>query len=106
MLFYIGLASWIFVLISQVLGICSAKAQSLSFLLRPIWFKFIHNCFGIVGYVLGLCSLSFGLQKHSFSNSVSKESVTASYVLIGFIGVWSLIAAIKSLVNQFLAILR
>ncbi|CAH1365455.1 probable transmembrane reductase CYB561D1 [Tenebrio molitor] len=100
-----GLVSWIFVLLSQFLGLASAKSQSLKFILRPVWFKFIHNLFGILGYTFGLVSLCFGLQKRSVANATTAESRVATFVIIGILGAWSLIAALKSAYSQLKAII-
>ncbi|XP_063932911.1 transmembrane reductase CYB561D2-like [Zophobas morio] len=99
-----GLVSWIFVLLSQFLGVASAKSQSLKFLLRPVWFKFIHNLFGMLGYLFGLTSLCYGLEKRTMVNSASYESRLATTVLISIIAAWSVIAALKSGYNQLKAI--
>ncbi|RZC34800.1 cytochrome b561 domain-containing protein 1 [Asbolus verrucosus] len=95
-----GLVSWIFVLLSQFLGVASAKAYHLKSILRPVWFKFAHNLFGLLGYLFGLTSLCYGLRKRTFRENTTYESQVATTVVIAVVGAWSIIAALRSGYNQ------
>ena len=101
----LGLVSWIFVLMSQCLGLLAAKAQIFSKLLPPVYIKFLHNFLGILGYVFGIVSLCYGLETRSFAKVTSTEARTATYSLLGVTTTWSILAALKSGYNQLKTIL-
>lgn len=100
-----GLVSWIFVLLSQILGIAAAKPQFIAKFLPPVYLKFLHNFLGILGYIFGIVSLAYGLETHAFTSFTSEEARTASYCVLGVTTFWSILAALKSGYGQLKTIL-
>ncbi|XP_015837014.2 transmembrane reductase CYB561D2 [Tribolium castaneum] len=101
-----GLVSWIFVLLSQILGLAAAKSTIFAKIVPPVWIKFLHNFLGILGYVFGIVSLAYGLETRAFTSFTSKDSRTATYCVLGLATFWSLLAAFKSGFGQLKAILK
>jgi cytochrome b-561 domain-containing protein 2 len=100
-----GLVSWIFVLLSQCLGLAAAKAQAFSALLRPVYVKFLHNFFGLLGYIFGIVSLCYGLETGGFKRYSSETARMGTYYLLGLTTTWSILAALKSAYDQLKIIL-
>jgi cytochrome b-561 domain-containing protein 2 len=101
----LGLVSWIFVLLSQCLGLAAAKAQAFSALLRPVYVKFLHNFFGLLGYIFGIVSLCYGLETGGFKRYSSETARMGTYYLLGLTTTWSILAALKSAYDQLKIIL-
>ncbi|RZC34799.1 cytochrome b561 domain-containing protein 2, partial [Asbolus verrucosus] len=95
-----GLVSWIFVLLSQFLGLVAAHSRVFSSLLRPVYLKFSHNLFGTLGYIFGIVSLCYGLDTRAFTNNTSHESRVAVICLLAVTTTWSILAALRSGYDQ------
>lgn len=99
--FYIsGLVSFILVIVSVFLGLAAASGQSLKSLLRPVWFKFLHNFLGAAAFVIGIVSLLYGYETGRFRRFASEESRLVARIVISVITAWVLRAPFVSGYNQ------
>ncbi|XP_044264717.1 transmembrane reductase CYB561D2-like [Tribolium madens] len=101
-----GLVSWIFVLLSQILGLAAAKSHIFTKIIPPVTIKFLHNFLGILGYVFGIVSLAFGLETAAFTSFTSRDARIATFSVLGLATFWSLLAAFKSGFAQIGTILK
>ncbi|KAL1513796.1 hypothetical protein ABEB36_003157 [Hypothenemus hampei] len=95
----LGLASWILVFVSVLLGVAAAQTRNLSKYVRPIVTKFIHNLLGISAFLIGMVSIWY--ERRAFQRYGLPESALSIFeVGFVFITIWSLLAAFKSLFAQ------
>lgn len=81
-------------------GTMAFYAKKLKRFVPPVYFKFLHNLFGLAAYTTGIASLIFGLDKRTFSSYVSSEDKTGVICCISVIAVFCVIEALRSLYNQ------
>lgn len=97
-----GFVSMILLILSLFLGAAANSSNEMQkyLSLRPVWYKFIHNGVGILGYAIGIVSLCYGYYTHWFKFYHGEESRMAALVLTIAVTVWSLNGAIVSGYNQ------
>lgn len=101
-----GLISMIILIISLFLGIAANYSNEMKIYLslRPVWYKFIHNGVGILGYAIGIISLCYAYYTHWFSYYHGAESRLAALILTIAVSLWSINGAIVSGYNQIKSI--
>ncbi|XP_018567157.1 cytochrome b561 domain-containing protein 2 [Anoplophora glabripennis] len=97
-----GLISMIILILSLFLGVAANYSNEMkSYLsLRPVWYKFVHNGVGILGYAIGIVSLCYGYYTHWFAYYHGEESRAAALILTIVVSLWSINGAIASGYNQ------
>lgn len=92
-------------IISVFLGIAAASGQTLNNILRPVWFKFLHNFIGTAAFVIGIVSLLYGYETGRFTRFTSEESRLVATVVVAIITIWALRNPLVSCYNQIRTIL-
>lgn len=95
-----GFVSWLFVLLSVILGLFAAKPQLFKGIIKPVYFKFLHNIVGLVGYGAGMVSLGYALYMRGIKSHATDDEVKAVAYLLGFVTVWSALGAFRSMYHQ------
>lgn len=96
----------IFFLISLVFGLGANYSQSLTKYARPVVFKLTHNCFGLLGYIIGVVSLCYSYYTNWFVFYTGWESRMVALIATIFGTVWAMNPAIKSGYNQIKTLLN
>lgn len=104
---FAGLISMIILIISLFLGVAANYSNEMKryLSLRPVWYKFIHNGVGILGYAIGIVSLCYAYYTRWFAYYHGEESRLAALILTIVVSLWSINGAIVSAYNQIRAII-
>lgn len=87
------------------MGVLAASGKSLSNILRPVWFKFLHNILGTAAFIIGIVSLLYGYETGRFKKVATEETRTLARIAISVITIWILRNPFVSGYNQIKTIL-
>ncbi|XP_044264753.1 transmembrane reductase CYB561D2-like [Tribolium madens] len=87
-----GLIAMILMIVSIVSGVMANYSKYL----RPVTLKFYHNCFGLLGYIIGIISLCFSFYTNWFCYFTSYESRIVALVATVLGALWTVSPALGS----------
>ncbi|KAJ3638343.1 hypothetical protein MTP99_001721 [Tenebrio molitor] len=104
-----GLISMILFILSILFGVMATYSRELSKYskhTRPVWFKFIHNFLGLLGYVVGVVSLCYSYYSNWFVFYTSAESRLVALIATILGTLWTMNGSIMSGYDQIKTLLR
>ncbi|CAG9762393.1 unnamed protein product [Ceutorhynchus assimilis] len=98
-----GLVSMILIIVAIPVGLMIKyyrELQSYVPIIRPIWYKGLHNVLGVLGYIIGIISLCFAYYTHWFVYYTQYESRLVALIVTVLATAWTLNGAIVSMWYQ------
>lgn len=99
-LYSLGLTSWLLVFCAVCFGIVAQNTQTFAKYIKPVLAKLIHNVLGISAFTLGVACIMVMYPSHHYIHFLPKSAYYASFLISGYIIIWSLLAAFRSLFFQ------
>lgn len=99
-IFFSGLVAMILFILSIFLGVIANYSQKLKKCASPVILKFLHNFFGVFGYIVGVVSLCYSYYSDWFVFYTSEGTRLGLLIATVFGSLWMLNRSFISGYNQ------